>query len=78
MRAVVFMLATSEPTPGSLTPRAAIFSPLSAGSRNSRFCSSVPISLMMGVAIWLCTSSAMFTPAFRLHDSSSQNAVTNQ
>ncbi len=57
------MLATSDPQPGSETPSAAIFSPASAGARKVRFCSSVPISLMIGVAIWLCTISAMFTPA---------------
>ena len=72
------MLATSEPQPGSLTPSAAIFSPASAGARNSRFCSSVPISLMIGVAICACTSSAMFTPALRLRTSSSPKAVTYQ
>ena len=47
---MVLRFATSLPAPGSLTPSAAIFSPLSAGSRKSRFCSSVPISLMIGVA----------------------------
>ena len=51
LRAVVRMLATSEPQPGSLTPRAPMRSPARAGARNSRFCSSVPSAPMTGVAI---------------------------
>ena len=41
--AVVRMLATSEPAPGSETPRAATFSPRTTGARNSSFCSLLPI-----------------------------------
>ena len=75
---MVVRLATSEPQPGSLTPSAAIFSPARAGARNSRFCSSVPSSSMIGVAIWLWTMRAMFTPALLLRVSSSTKAVTYQ
>ena len=77
-RAVVRMLATSEPQPGSLTPSAPMRSPASAGTRNSRFCSSVPSAPMTGVAICAWTRSAMFTPAFWLRASSSVKAITNQ
>src|SRR6478735_2800304 len=77
--AVVRMEATSEPQLGSLTPSAAIFSPRNAGTRNSSFCSRVPISLMIGVAMVDCTASAMFTPAQPERTSSSpQTAVYHQ
>src|SRR5947209_18766080 len=79
LRAVVRMDATSLPQLGSLTPSAAIFSPLSAGTRNSSFCSRVPISLMTGVAIVDCTASAMLTPAqFERGNSSPHTAVYHQ
>jgi hypothetical protein len=59
-------------------PSAAIFSPASAGARNSFFCSAVPISWMMGVAICDCTSTAMFTPELPLCTSSSASTTACQ
>src|SRR4051794_32759365 len=75
LRAVVRIAATSEPQLGSLTPSAAILSPLSAGTRNSSFCSRVPISLMMGVAIVDCTARPMLTPAQLERTSSSPHTA---
>ena len=69
------MPATSEPQLGSETPRAAILSPRSAGARNSCFCSSVPSSLMIGVAMVLCTMSDMLSPAEPERMSSSPQAA---
>ena len=77
-RAVVRRLATSLPASGSEMPSAAIFSPASAGTRNSFFCSGVPIRSMIGVAICDCTSSAMLTPEFWHRINSSASTTTNQ
>ena len=55
------MFATSDPAFGSLMPRQAIFSPLMAGARYRSFCSSVPNLKIGGVAISLCTATAMPT-----------------
>ena len=72
------MPATSEPQPGSLTPSAAIFSPRSAGFRNSSICSGVPRSESTGVAMSLCTMSAIGTPAAPQRGSSSPLAMEYQ
>jgi hypothetical protein len=61
--AYVSMLATSEPAPGSVIPRQAIFSPRTAVVRYRSFCSGVPNRSMGGVAISLWTAMAMPTPA---------------
>ena len=50
-RAVVLMLATSDPLPTSLTPRQARMSPAMEGARNCRFSSSEPNRDSAGVAI---------------------------
>ena len=36
------MAATSDPAPGSVSPKQASFSPRASGGRKARFCSSVP------------------------------------
>ena len=41
-RACVRMAATSEPAPGSVSPKQASFSPFACGTRYFCFCSSVP------------------------------------
>ena len=56
-RAVVLMLATSDPLPTSLTPRQARMSPAMEGARNCRFSSPEPNRDSAGVAISvMCTS----------------------
>src|SRR5215471_1041983 len=56
------MLARSEPASGSVMAMAAIASPVIAGARNRRFCSSVPKRATGGVAISVCTATAMPRP----------------
>ena len=72
------MPATSLPAAGSDTPSAATLSPASAGFRNSSICSGVPMSAMTGVAMSLCTSRPIETPAMRQRGSSSPFATENQ
>jgi hypothetical protein len=45
------MLATSDPAPGSVIPRAPIFSPFIPGTIQRRRCSSVPKLNTGGIAI---------------------------
>jgi hypothetical protein len=78
LRATVLIPATSLPAAGSDTPSDAILSPASAGLRNSSICSGVPRSLMTGVAMSLCTSRPIPTPADLLRGSSSAFAIENQ
>ena len=61
-RAVVRMLARSEPASGSVMAIAAIASPAIAGARNRRFCSSVPNRETGGVAISAWTATAIPRP----------------
>ena len=75
---MVLREATSLPASGSEMPNAPIFSPARAGTRNSFFCSGVPISPMIGVAICDCTRMPMFTPELRLRTSSSASTTTYQ
>ena len=49
-RAVVRMLATSDPAPGSVMPSAAMRSPASAGFKNSSICAGVPSPLIASFA----------------------------
>jgi hypothetical protein len=56
------MLATSDPAFGSEMPRQAILVPLIAGTTYSCFCSSVPNLRIGGVAMSVCTATAIPTP----------------
>ncbi len=78
MRAIVLMLATSEPAPTSLTPRQATYSPLIEGVRNSRRSSSEPKRASAGVAMSVCTPIAIGTPPQRIRPSSSAMTRLNE
>ncbi len=53
------MLATSDPAPGSDTPMQPTASPLIAGARNSRRSASEPKRASAGVAMSVCTPTAI-------------------
>src|SRR5690606_5960090 len=60
-RAVVLTAATSEPPPGSETPRQPTASPAMEGARNARLSSSEPKRLSAGVHMSVCTPIAIGT-----------------
>ena len=70
--------ATSDPASGSVMAMAAIFSPRMAGSSQRRFCSSVPNSWIGGVAMSVCTPSAIGTPPKPARPSSSPQTTVAQ
>ena len=61
-RAVVLSAATSEPPPGSLTPKQPTTSPAIDGARKFRLSSSEPKRAKAGVHISVCTPIAIGTP----------------
>ncbi len=75
MRAWVLSAATSEPPPTSLTAIAVTISPAMAGTRNSRRSSSLPQRARAGVAMSVCTPSAIGTEPLAQVPSSSVHTI---
>ncbi|CAB4942675.1 unannotated protein [freshwater metagenome] len=72
---MVWIPATSEPAPGSVMPRQAIFSPFIAGTRYCSFCSWVPRSFSGGLAMSVWTATPMTRPPECDRDISSASTI---